>query len=64
MMSLDDAVDLVEHAYKYGKAGDIYVQKAPSSNMLSLAETLKKLFKSKSKKNLLEFDTEKKFTKH
>ncbi len=49
MMSLDDAVDLVEHAYKYGKAGDIYVQKAPSSNMLSLAETLKKLFKSKSK---------------
>ena len=49
MMSLDDAVDLVEHAYSYGKAGDIFVQKAPSSNMLDLAEALKKIFKSKSK---------------
>lgn len=49
MMSLDDAIDLVEHAYNYGEAGDIFVQKAPSSNMFDLALCLKNIFKSKSK---------------
>tara|TARA_B100000989_G_scaffold85640_1_gene61444 strand:+ start:996 stop:2000 length:1005 start_codon:yes stop_codon:yes gene_type:complete len=49
MMSLDDAIDLVEHAYNYGEAGDIFVQKAPSSNMFDLALSLKNIFKSKSK---------------
>ena len=49
MMSLDDAVDLVEYAYKNGKPGDIFVPKAPASNMLELAKALKNIFKSKSK---------------
>jgi UDP-N-acetylglucosamine 4,6-dehydratase len=49
MMSLDDAVDLVEYAYKNGKPGDIFIPKAPASNMLELAKALKNIFRSKSK---------------
>ena len=43
MMSLDDAVDLVMFAFKNGKNGDIFVQKAPSATIGLLASTLKKL---------------------
>jgi UDP-N-acetylglucosamine 4,6-dehydratase len=49
MMNLNSAVDLVISAFKYGKSGDIFVQKAPATNMLTLSETLKELYKSKSK---------------
>ncbi len=45
MMSLDDAVDLVMFAFKNGKNGDIFVQKAPASTVELLANTLVKLFK-------------------
>jgi UDP-glucose 4-epimerase len=44
MMSLDDAVDLVMFAFKNGKNGDIFVQKAPASTVELLANTLVKLF--------------------
>jgi UDP-glucose 4-epimerase len=40
MMSLDDAVDLVMFAFKNGKNGDIFVQKAPASTIELLANTL------------------------
>lgn len=43
MMSLDDAVDLVMFAFKNGKNGDIFVQKAPASTVELLANTLKNL---------------------
>ena len=43
MMSLDDAVDLVMFAFKHGKNGDIFVQKAPSATIELLANTLKKM---------------------
>lgn len=43
MMSLDDAVDLVMFAFKHGKNGDIFVQKAPSATIGLLVNTLKKL---------------------
>ncbi len=33
MMTLDDAVDLVLHAFTYGKNGDIFVQKAPAATI-------------------------------
>ena len=46
MMSLDDAVDLVMFAFKNGKNGDIFVQKAPASTVELLANTLVKLFKN------------------
>jgi len=45
MMSLDDAVDLVLFAFKNGKGGDIFVQKAPAATIKVLAEALKTIFK-------------------
>ncbi len=44
MMSLDDAVDLVLYAFKNGKPGDLFVQKAPAATLETLAEALKSLF--------------------
>ena len=48
MMSLENAVDLVLYAFKNGNTGDIFVQKAPSTTIGELAETMKSLYKSKS----------------
>ena len=44
LMSLDDSVDLVIHAFKHSLQGDIFVQKAPSSTVEDLAQALKDLF--------------------
>jgi len=46
MMTLNDAVDLVLYAFKHGKPGDIFVQKAPASTMYTLAMALKELYKA------------------
>lgn len=46
MMSLDDAVDLVLFAFKNGKGGDTFVQKAPAATIRQLAEALKAIFKA------------------
>jgi UDP-N-acetylglucosamine 4,6-dehydratase/5-epimerase len=46
MMSIDDAVDLVLYAFKHGEPGDIFVQKAPSATIETLALAVKKLFKA------------------
>jgi len=43
MMSLDQAVDLVLFAFKNGKSGDIFVQKAPAATVELLAHTLRNL---------------------
>lgn len=43
LMSLDDAVKLVEYAFQNGNNGDIFVQKAPASTILTLAEALHKI---------------------
>lgn len=44
LMSLDDSVDLVLYAFKHGKQGDIFVQKAPASTIEDLAVALSDLF--------------------
>ncbi|MDR9777552.1 polysaccharide biosynthesis protein [Rhizobium hidalgonense] len=44
LMSLEDSVDLVLHAYENGGQGDIFVQKAPASTLEDLALGLKDLF--------------------
>ena len=44
LMSLEDSVDLVMHAFKHGDQGDIFVQKAPASTVDDLANALKELF--------------------
>jgi len=46
LMSLDDSVDLVIHAFKNADQGDIFVQKAPASTVQDLAQALKELFNS------------------
>lgn len=43
LMSLDDSVDLVLHAYENGRQGDIFVQKAPASTIGDLAQALMEL---------------------
>jgi len=48
LMSLDDSVDLVIHAFKNADQGDIFVQKAPASTVQDLAQALKELFSSHS----------------
>ncbi|MBU3602779.1 polysaccharide biosynthesis protein [Polynucleobacter sp. AM-25C3] len=43
MMTLDDAVDLVLHAFEHGNPGDIFVQKAPAATIETLAIALTEL---------------------
>lgn len=44
LMSLDDAVELVLFAFSHGRAGDIFVQKAPASTIADLAWAVKEIF--------------------
>jgi UDP-N-acetylglucosamine 4,6-dehydratase len=46
LMSLEDSVDLVLHAFQHGRQGDIFVQKAPASTVGDLAQALLDLFHS------------------
>ena len=46
MMSLEEAVDLVIYAFEHGQQGDLFVQKAPSVTIDTLAKAIKKLKKS------------------
>jgi UDP-glucose 4-epimerase len=46
MMSLDDAVDLVLYAFQHAKPGDLFVQKAHSATIGTLAEAIKRILRS------------------
>ena len=46
LMSLDDSLDLVVHAFAHGRQGDIFVQKAPASTIGDLVVALKELFQA------------------
>ncbi|WP_166268179.1 polysaccharide biosynthesis protein [Marinobacter caseinilyticus] len=48
LMSLEDSVDLVLHAFEHAEQGDIFVQKAPASTVRDLAQALKELFSGES----------------
>jgi UDP-N-acetylglucosamine 4,6-dehydratase len=48
LMSLEDSVDLVLHAFECGQQGDIFVQKAPASTINDLASALTQMFDGKS----------------
>tara|TARA_B100001057_G_scaffold499798_1_gene611839 strand:- start:5649 stop:6635 length:987 start_codon:yes stop_codon:yes gene_type:complete len=48
MMTLENAVELVLYAFENGNTGDIFVQKAPSTTIGELAETMKKIYSSNS----------------
>jgi UDP-N-acetylglucosamine 4,6-dehydratase len=44
LMSLEQSLDLVLHAFNYGEQGDIFVQKAPASTVIDLARALMEIF--------------------
>jgi UDP-N-acetylglucosamine 4,6-dehydratase/5-epimerase len=46
LMSLDDSVDLVIHAFSNAKQGDIFVQKSPASTLEDLARGVLAIFRS------------------
>ncbi len=47
MMSLENSVNLVNHALIYGKQGDIFVQKSPACKIFDLAKAIEKLMNKK-----------------
>ena len=49
MMSLKDAIDLVDFAFENANQGDIFVKKAPAATVKVLADALIEIFNSKSK---------------
>ena len=46
LMSLDEAVELVLFAFENGNPGDLFVNKAPASNIGDLAQALREMFNS------------------
>ena len=48
LMSLEESVDLVIFAFNNSQQGDLFVQKAPATTVLLLAEALKQIFQSNS----------------
>lgn len=46
LMSLEDSVDLVLHAFHHGEQGDIFVQKSPACTVETLVAALKSIFVS------------------
>ncbi|EAU6352329.1 NAD-dependent epimerase/dehydratase family protein, partial [Salmonella enterica] len=46
MMSLDDAVDLVLHAFTHGSNGDIFVQKSPAATIEVLTQAILEVIQS------------------
>ncbi len=46
LMSLEESVELVLHAFKYGKQGDLFVQKSPACTIIDLATSLKEILNS------------------
>lgn len=53
MMTLEDAVELVLYAFRNGKNGDIFVQKAPAATIGTLAEAVKELMNSEVKTRVI-----------
>ena len=53
LMSLEDSVDLVLHAFEHARQGDIFVQKAPASTVADLAIALTKIFSSDSEVRII-----------
>lgn len=43
LMSLNDSVSLVKHAFINGSTGDLFVQKAPASTVLTLAKAIARI---------------------
>ena len=44
LMSLDDSVNLVLHAFGHGQQGDIFIKKSPATTLADLAQAIRTLF--------------------
>ena len=53
MMSLRDSVELVLFAFKHGRQGDTFIQKAPATTIFTLAEALKAIFNANNEIRIL-----------
>jgi UDP-N-acetylglucosamine 4,6-dehydratase len=53
LMSLEDSVDLVLHAFEHGQQGDIFVQKSPACTIADLATALTQMFAGNGKVNII-----------
>ena len=53
MMTIEGAVDLVLYAFNHGEPGDIFVQKAPSATIGTLAQALLKLLDAKNEMRVI-----------
>lgn len=53
LMSLEDSVDLVLHAFEHGVQGDLFVQKAPASTIGDLAAAISELFDVPLRQNII-----------
>ncbi len=53
LLSLNDAIDLVDFAIQHGQQGDIFIQKAPAATIRDLGQALLNIFNSKSKIELI-----------
>ena len=49
LMTLEESVELVLYAFKYGKPGDIFVKKSPATSINILAKAISTILKSNSK---------------
>ena len=48
LMSVEESVDLVLHAFQHGRPGDIFVQKSPASTVGDLAQAMAELLRARS----------------
>jgi UDP-glucose 4-epimerase len=53
LMSLEDSIDLVLHAFTHAKQGDIFIQKAPAATVGDLSRALIEIFRSKKKMRVI-----------
>ncbi|MDC3240404.1 polysaccharide biosynthesis protein [Gammaproteobacteria bacterium] len=53
LMTLDDSVDLVLHAFRNGQQGDIFVKKSPASSLEALVNALSEVLKKEPKKKII-----------
>lgn len=53
LMSLEDAMYLVEHAFQHAMPGDLFIRKAPASTIKDLATALIELFDADSKVQII-----------
>lgn len=53
LMSLEESVDLVLHAFAHANPGDLFVQKAPASTVADLAEALMQLLGRRSEVRII-----------